>query len=142
MRERDLIAARAPFGRRCAATEEGQSALAGAIGVHDVDLLAARTVALEHDLAAIGRIGSADVDTGRIGQPDAFAAAGGYAVDIGVAAHGHRIENPAPVGAPARRKGRIAALADQRLPAGTDVVDIDARIAVDIAEVDQLLVIG
>ena len=72
----------------------------------------------------------------------AFAAAGGYAVDIGVAAHGHRIENPAPVGAPARRKGRIAALADQRLPAGTDVVDIDARIAVDIAQIDELAIIG
>mgnify|MGYP003320569254 CR=1 FL=1 len=57
VRERDLVAARAPFGRRRASAEKGQAALSGAIGIHDVDLLAARPVTFEHDLAAVGRIG-------------------------------------------------------------------------------------
>src|SRR5690606_11281594 len=55
MSEGDEIAARAPFGRGAAAPEEADAPLVRTIGIHDVALLAARTIAFEHDLPAVWR---------------------------------------------------------------------------------------
>ena len=104
-------------------------------------MLAARTVTLENDLAAVGRKRPADIDAGRIGQPFAAAAIGRHTIYVGIAADSHGIEDVASIRAPPRCKGWIVALRDERLPTGADVIDVDTRIAVDIAEIDQLAII-
>src|SRR5690606_21136569 len=128
--EGDLVSTRAPFRGGCAPTEEADAALSSAIRVHHIDLLVARTVAFEHDLRAVRRVRSADIDTGRIGQPSRRSACGGHAVDVRVTVHGHRIEDGSAIRRPARSKGRVLAFRHQRLPTAADVVDIDARVAV------------
>src|SRR5690606_33160940 len=92
--EGDLVPARAPFRSRGAAPEETDSALVAAIGIHHIELLAARTIAFEHDLRAVGRIAAANVDAGAVGQAAAFTALGRHAIDVGIAADGHGIEDP------------------------------------------------
>ena len=142
MRKGDLIAARAPFRRRRAPAEEAYPALICAIGVHDIDLLAARPVALEHDLGAVGRIAAAHIDTGRIRQPGAGPAIGRNAVNVSVAVHRHGIEDRLAIGRPARRESGVLALRHELLRSCSDVIDIDARVAVQIAEIDNRLIIG
>ena len=142
MRERDEIAARAPFGRCGPATEKADTVLAGAICVHHIDLLATAPVALKDDLGAIGRIATADVDAGGIGQLFRTAAISGHAIDIGVASHRHRIQNPLAIGRPARRKCGVARFGDKALAVGFNIIDIDTRHAVEVGEVDDPPVIG
>ena len=133
MRKGDQVAARAPFWRGGATSEEADAVLFAAIGVHDIDLLAARPVAFEHDFSAFGRIGTADVDAGRIGQLLAGATLCRNTIDVGIAAYRHRIQNPLAIGRPARRKGGIAAFGDETLGVVLDIVNVNARSAVKIA---------
>ena len=142
MRECDLIAARAPFGRRRTPAEEADALLVRAVRVHNINLLAARTIALEHDLGAIGRIAAADVDPRRVRQLHRCPARRRHAVDVGVARNRHRIEDGLAIGRPARRKRRPLAFGHQRLPPGADIIDIDARRAVQIAEIRDLRIVG
>src|SRR3954466_7005703 len=51
----DVVAARRPGWLRIGALAEGYAPGIGAVRAHDVDLLFAAAVALEHDLAPIGR---------------------------------------------------------------------------------------
>src|SRR5690606_7462497 len=99
MRESDLVATRAPFGRGGTSAEEAYPALVAAVDIHHVDLLTARTVAFEDDPAPVGGIGTADVDPRRIGQTLRRAAAcRGHRIYVGIACHGHRVEQAAAVG--------------------------------------------
>src|SRR5690606_23698051 len=82
-----------------------------------------------------------DVDARRVRQPDRRAAVGRNAIDVGVAVHGHRIENLRAVGRPARGEGRVRAFGYQLLRPRRDVVDEDADAVVQIADVDDLLVL-
>src|SRR3546814_3298753 len=59
--EGDQVAARRPFGGRGAATAKADPLLVRSVDIHHIDLLAARPVALEHDLAPVGRETAADV---------------------------------------------------------------------------------
>src|SRR3546814_12222439 len=63
--EGDQVAARRPFGGRGAATAKADPLLVRSVDIHHIDLLAARPVALEHDLAPVGRETAADVDARR-----------------------------------------------------------------------------
>ena len=71
--EGDQIAARAPHRRRMTAAAEADAMLVAAVGIHHVDLLAARAIALEHDPTAVGRVAGRGVDPGalvsRTGEP-------------------------------------------------------------------------
>src|SRR3546814_1337785 len=67
--EGDQVAARAPRRRAIAPVAKADALLAGAVGVHDVELLAATPVAFKHDLGTIRRIAATRIDSGRSRQP-------------------------------------------------------------------------
>src|SRR5690606_6585723 len=142
VREGNLVSARAPFRSRSPSAEEAYSTLITTVHVHHIDLLVAGTVAFEHDTASVGRVRAPHVDPRRIRQALwRTTACRGYRIYVGVAPHSHRVKQPAPVWRPARRKGGIGAFGHQGLPPSADVVDIDARIAVEIADVGDLRVV-
>ena len=88
--EGNQVSARAPFRRRIAAGTKADAALIAAVGVHHIDLLAARTVAFKYDLAAIGGKAAADINAGRAGQLYRRAIAGGCNfIDVGISRHCH-----------------------------------------------------
>src|SRR3546814_13368704 len=82
--EGDQVAARRPFGGRGATTTKADPLLVRSVDIHHIDLLAARPVALEHDLAPVGRDTAADVDARRGRQPHRRAAVRRAAIDVGV----------------------------------------------------------
>ena len=125
--EGDQVAARAPHRRRVAAAAEADPLLVRAVGVHHVELLPARAVALEHDAAAVGRIAAAGVDARRGRQPLRAAAAGRTRGRGRCCRLRHREEDEAPVGREARREGGGDVLHHQPLPPRADVVDVDRR---------------
>src|SRR3546814_11688261 len=67
--EGDQVAARAPRRRAIAPVAKADALLAGAVGVHDVELLAATPVAFKPDLGTIRRLAAPRIDSGRTRQP-------------------------------------------------------------------------
>src|SRR5690606_5403831 len=103
----DEVAARAPFRSRVATAAETDAPLVRTIGVHHIELLAARTIAFEDDARPVRRIAAADIDARRSGEALRLTAVHRDAIDVGIAADRHRIEDVAAVGREARRPGLV-----------------------------------
>src|SRR5207249_5953479 len=116
----DLGAVRAPVGHLVFGLRvEGELRLAGAVGVHHVDLRGAGAIAGEDDLAAVGREGGVAVVAGAARQPGEAAAIAPDHVDV-----------------PRRRAGRLAG-EDDLAPVGREVGEDR-----EPAQVRDLLLVG
>ena len=136
------VAARAPFWGGEPSAAKADPALVRPVGVHNVDLLITTPVTFKHDLATVGREASADIDAGRTGQLERRAStARRNFVNIGVARDRHRIQDCLAIGRPARRESRVFRLCNQPLSPTPNIINVDARIAVDIAQVKDRLVV-
>ncbi len=119
--EGDEIAARRPDRRRIGPFAKRDALRLSAGSRHDIELLGAAAVGIEHDLRAVGRIGRRRVDRIGVRKPRRRARAQIHRVEIGRAALRQRHDDLLPVRRKARREGHAREIADDFALAGFDV---------------------
>ena len=121
-REGDQVAARRPYRRRVAALAEADAPRPAAAGAHDVELLVAAAIGVEHDLRSVRAVAGAGVDRARN-----WSAAARRRLprstddDVRAAAARDRHDDAAAVRAEARREGHAVEIAEHLLAAGAEV---------------------
>src|SRR5471030_2512194 len=139
--EGDIIAARRPDWRGIAAVAEADALLAAAARAHDIELLGATTVGVEHDLGAIVGVGRRGIDRRRGREPARTAAAYAHFIEAGPAAFRQAHRHPRAVRREARRETHAGEIAEKLALAGIDVLQVDLRRSRSLAigHVDDLL---